>query len=191
MAPKWKSSTVLVASAFAVSVILLFAKAEMMRERATEGRPLITNHLYSPAAADPELRDRRAAERLVAPAEAPQRAVVVREPIRTPARGRTEAPRSHGITASRNVSAPRPAPAAIEDPYHVITGTFGRRANAERALAELRKRGYRRAFIGLFDEGTKHCAIAGKFADEAHARVMVAELSSKWNQDAYIYKKTE
>lgn len=190
MAVKWKSSTVLVAGAFAVSVVLLFAKAEMMRERATEGRPVITNHLYSPAAADARLRDRRAAERLVAPS----RAVVVREPVRAPVRRRTQTPRARGITATRNVpaapSAP-PAPTVIAEPYHVITGTFGQRANAERALAQLKKRGYRKAFIGLFDEGTKHCTIAGKFEDEAHARIMVSELATKWSQDAYIYEKTE
>ena len=183
---KLKSSTVIVAAAFALSVVLLFAKAGMMRERATADRPVITNHVYSPAAADPQLRDQNSAARIVAgPVAEPQRAVVVREPVREPARQRTEPARA---TPAATPPAPKPV---IDYPFHVITGTFASRANAERALAELKGRGYRDAFIGLFDDGTKHCTIAGKFRREDRARVMLSELKSKWGTAGYIYEKTE
>ena len=192
---KWKSSTVFVAAAFALSVVLLFAKAGMMRERATADRPLITNHLYSPAAADPELRDRRAAERIAAPrpSAGAQRAVIVREPTREPAPRRTPTPRARATTASRSVASEAPARSAavITHPYHVITGTYSQPANAERALAGLKAKGYREAFVGVFDEGTKHCTIAGKFEREDHARVMLSELKTKWSMGGYIYEKTE
>ena len=197
---KWKSSTVFVAAAFALSVVLLFAKAGMMRERATEGRPLITNHLYSPAAADPQLRDQRAAERLVSPDEeataTSQRAVVVREPLREPARQRTAPSRARTATLVTTPAAVAPARATapapvITHPYHVITGTYSKRANAERALAPLKEKGYRNAFVGVFDEGTKFCTIAGKFEREDRARVMLSELKTKWNTGGYIYEKTE
>ena len=186
---KLKSSTVIVAAAFALSVVLLFAKAGMMRERATADRPVITNHVYSPAAADPQLRDRDAAARVIArPAAEPQRAVVVREPTREPARRRTASPRA---SATAVAATPAVAKPVIDFPYHVITGTFANRANAERALAQLKERGYRDAFIGLFDDGTKHCTIAGKFKREDRARVMLSELKSKWGTAGYIYEKTE
>ena len=182
---KLKSSTVIVAAAFALSVVLLFAKAGMMRERATADRPLITNHVYSPAAADPQLRDRDAAARVIErPKAEAQRAVVVREPTRVPARQRT--PARPAVAATPAVAKP-----VVDYPFHVITGTFSNAANAERALAQLKERGYRDAFIGLFDDGTKHCTIAGKFKREDHARVMLSELKTKWGTAGYIYEKTE
>ena len=191
MITQWKSSTVLVAAAFGLSVLLLFLKAGMMHERATADRPLITNHVYSPAAADPELRDQRAAERITArPAVdlAPAtRAVVVREPVRTPARQRVEA-----STPPRRTAAATPTTTvAIPEPYHVVTATFSAREKAERGVADLKRKGFAEAFVGVFDGGKYYSVIARRFDREDQARVMLSELKSKYGVEAIIWKKVD
>ena len=175
------------AAAFGLSVVLLFLKAGMMRDRATAGRPLITNHVYSPAAADPDLRDQRAAERITARVAAgvtaPGRAVVVREPTSVPAPRR---PRPAAPTA-----APPAAPAEISEPYHVVAATFRERAKAERGVADLKRKGFGEAFVGVFDDGEYYSVIARRFAREDQARVMLSELKTKWGVAGLIWKKTE
>ena len=186
----WKSSTVLVGAAFTLSVALLFAKAGMMRDRATAERPLITNHLYSPAAADPELRDQRAAERITrrsaqaTPTAA--RSVVVRQPAAAPQPAVRET-----SSSARATPAAAAGSVVIERPFHVVVASFKGREGAETELKRLRAKGYKEAFIGVFNEGKYHSLIAANFKREDHARVMLSELKTKHGIEGFIYNKTD
>ena len=192
----WKSSTLVVAVAFGVSVVLLFAKADMMRERASAGRPLITNHIYSPAAADPDLRNRERAERMTRPPEKSQ-AVIVRQPegaLATPtkATATTSSPAvaktAQTVAAQAPTSGYRP-PASHR--YYVVAATFDAREKAERGLADLQRRGLKESFIGVFDDGKYVSVIARAFEREDQARIMLGELDAKHGIAGYIFHKTD
>lgn len=187
--PRWKSSTVLVASAFGLSVVLLFAKAGMMRERAVADRPLITNHVYSPAAADPGLRNQRTAERYLdrepKATRTSSRSVVVRQPNETSKRSTSFTPKPVA-TGATGTSATR-----INKPFYVVAGTFRSEENAARMLSELKAKGLSHSFLGEFNDGKLVSVIVRRFDREDQARVMLAELKAKHKIDGIIYHKTE
>lgn len=197
----WKSSTLLVAAAFMVSVILLFTKSGMMRERATTGRPLITNHIYSPAAADPDLRNQARAERMSRQEPRAEKvathAVVIREPATV---------KSLEIKSSSEASAtplPTPAKTAVKTAatetvvpdadhrYYVVAGTFSTLENAQKGLLEFKSKGLSHSFIGVFNEGKYTSVIARAFEQENQARLMLKELKEKHNISGYIYHKVD
>ncbi len=185
---RWSSSTVFVAAAFGLSVVLLFAKAGSMRERATEGRAIVTHHIYSPAAADPALRDQDRAERLTKrPVSTTSRAVVVREPAAT-SRPAASASAPSSPVDERPL---RRTPTDPTKPFYVVAGTFETRANAEKGLAQLQAKGLHQSFLGVFNEGKYTSVIARNFASEDKARLLLAELEDKHNIKGYIYHKTE
>ena len=64
MGSSWKPSTLLVLTAFALSIILLFAKSELMLQRLQHRDESLSHHVYSPAAADPDLRNPEKVSRL-------------------------------------------------------------------------------------------------------------------------------
>ena len=209
----WKSSTLIVVAAFSVSVVLLFTKADMMRERASAGRPLITNHIYSPAAADPDLRNPDHAARLTRREAPATRAVVVRQPEVKAERAATTEPRPNSATLTASARTPSQPVAAEKEfkaveqasaktsasdyrppashRYYIVAGTFDTRDKAERGLADLQRRGLNQSFIGVFDEGKYVSVIARALPREDQARIMLTELKSKYNIEGYIYHKTE
>ncbi len=184
---RWKTSTILVAAAFGLSVVLLFAKAGMMRDRATAGRPVVTNHIYSPAAADPKLQDQRRAEQMTRRSNAaPAKAVIVREP--------GAGAGAKAKLASQTSTDQRPLHATPIDPtkpYYVVVGTFETRENAETELRRLQAKRVVQGFLGVFNDGKYTSVIARNFAREDQARLMLTELKEKHGVSGYIYHKTE
>ena len=204
----WKSSTLLVLAAFSVSVLLLFAKSGMVSERAARAHAdansvVVSNHIYSPAAADPDLRS-------------PERAAKVRRrPAAKPVANRVNVPPTTRPAARPPVTKPAAAPAAAGEPaadappareaapaaprhdvppghdFYVVTATFTRYENAERGLAEMKRKGCSKAWIGNFDEGKYYSVIGDTFADEPSARYLVQQLEAKHGVKAYIYHKQD
>ncbi len=212
----WKSSTLVVLATFSVSVVLLFAKADMMRERASAGRPLVTNHIYSPAAADPDLRNAEKAKRMSRPFEpAPKTAtvsVITRQPELPPAPEPTPtrqaslsvptteqtsasaktatAPAGETKSASAKTNSGEYKPADSHR-FYVVVGTFTTRQNALKGLADMQRRGLKESFIGVFDEGKYVSVIARAFEREDQARIMLSELDAKHSINGYIYHKVD
>ncbi len=184
----------MVAVAFGLSVVLLFAKAGLMRERATAGRAVVTNHIYSPAAADPILRDQHRADaisrRPAAAAQTASRAVVIREA----GDERPTIARTTGASAADAPADERPlrrTPIDPDKPYYVVVGAFEARENAEKDLRRLQAKGLTQSFLGVFNEGKYTTVIASHFAREDQARLHLAELEDKHGVKGYIYHKTE
>ena len=198
----WKSSTLLVFGAFTISVVLLLAKSGMVAGRTERAEVRVTSHIYSPAAADPELRDPERAERLRRSAK-PQarttstRTTVVREPKRaTPPAGppkSTPAPR----TAKASLASTPPAEplprheVPANHRYYVILATFSSLENAKRGRRNLEEKGLSGCFVGSFDEGKYYSVIGRTFANEESARYMVNEIVTKYGLDPYIYFKRD
>ena len=198
----WKSSTLLVLAAFTVSVVLLFAKAGMHSERSHGDRVVVSNHIYSPAAADPQLRNPERAERLrraakPIPASAtnvrPQHNRATATPARQLAPTRDEAPR----TQTESTPTPSVAPSASSHVvpeghvYYVVMATFSSRDNAERGLVQMKAKGLDKSFVGTFDEGKFYSVIGNTFSKESAARYMINELKEKHGISAYIYHKRD
>lgn len=178
----WKSSTLLVVGAFTVSVLLLFLKSGMVNERRAVGPARVSNKIYTPAAADPELRSRELVEQKYQPAPARARAVNTQ------------------TTVEPQRAAPAPPPAAPAFPrhdvpagheYYVVTATFSQPESARRGLAEMKRKGLSQAFIGTFDEGKYYSVIGDTYAREDQARLLVAELKEKYGIGAYVYRKRD
>ncbi len=185
----WKSSTLLVLAAFTVSVLLLFTKSGMVGQRSDSGEVIVTNNIYSPAAADPELRSLDRAENLRRrPARATQVANTAPATRPRPAQPATQA-------APRTQAAPAASPTLHEVPsghvFYVVTATFSSRANADRGLAAAQKKGLTKSFVGTFDEGKFYSVIGNTFAEESSARYMVKELADKHGIKAYVYHKRD
>ena len=175
----WKSSTLLVVGAFTVSVLLLFLKSGMVNERREVGPARVSNKIYTPAAADPELRSRELVEQKYRPAPARAQAVNAQ------------------TTIEPQREAPPPAPAfprhdvpAGHD-YYVVTATFSKPESARRGLEEMRRKGLSQAFIGTFDEGKYYSVIGDTYAREDQAMLLVAELKEKYGIGAYVYRKRD
>ncbi len=189
----WKSSTLLVLAAFAVSVLLLFAKANLVDERGSTTDFSVSREIYSPAAADPQLRD-------------PERAELVRQRPRSD--GGTASAKTVARTTSTEAGNNKVSAAATEtlagkpfvNPfpeqkvpkshvYYVVAATFSSPDNARRGLGDLKSKGLDKSFIGTFDEGKWFSVIANTFAKEESAHYMVKELERKHGVKAYVYHR--
>ena len=199
----WKSSTLLVLAAFTVSVVLLFAKAGMHGERGSSQQAVVSNHIYSPAAANPELRDPERAERLtrrVATATnvRPQHSRATARAAKQRTTATAPAPKAAPTKSTAEPKAtPNPKPAVETHPvpeghaFYVVMATFSSRDNAERGLADMKAKGLKESFVGTFDDGKFYSVIGNTFAKEPSARYMIAELKDKHGINAYIYHKRD
>lgn len=183
----WKSSTLLVVGAFAVSVLLLFLKSGMVSERRASGPARVSNEIYSPAAADPELRSRERAEG-VRRAALPRARAVNEQTTASPQRGSVAAA-GVGAAGGTPVFPTHDVPAGHV--YYVVTATFRDPERARLGLADMRRRGLSEAFIGTFDEGKYYSVIGDTYAREEQARLLVAELKEKHGIGAYVYHKRD
>ena len=179
----WKSSTLLVVAAFAVSVLLLFLKSGMVSERRAAGPARVSNEIYTPAAADPELRSRERAEAIRASA-APRARPVSEQTTVTPQRSSVS-----GGAAAAPAFPHHEVPA--DHVYYVVTATFSKPDRARLGLAEMQRKGLAEAFIGTFDDGKYYSIIGDTYAREEQARLLVAELKEKHGIGAYVYHKRE
>ena len=182
----WKSSTILVVAAFSVSVLLLFLKADMASERRRDAPPArVSNQIYSPGAADPELRTPERAEQIRRAGSARAVSTSSRTPAE-PARRGGDAP------AARPPSPAIPehdVPAGHE--YYVVTATLTSPESALKGLAEMKRKGLTDAFVGTFDDGKYYPIIGNTYAREDQARLLVAELAEKHGIEAYVYHKKD
>ena len=210
----WKSSTVIVVATFAVSVLLLFAKASMVRDRSdASGEVVVSNEIYSPAAADPELRSPERAARIREAAQPRPKTVAQRtEAPKPPQRAAPQA----GETASAKTEEPLPVPAEaqpgvvtgaaeaspVNEPFpehqvpaghdfYVVAATFSSPDNARKGLANMQRKGLAKAFVGTFDEGKFFSVIANTFPREEQARYMVQELERDHGIKGYVYHRRE
>ena len=199
----WKSSTLLVLGAFTVSVVLLLTKAGMYGDRRSADAVVVSNHIYSPAAADPNLRSPERADRLRRSAAKPVAASLNQTATPKPARRKpAPAPKPTPKPAAKATAAPTaPAPTAAAAPtahavpaghvFYVVAATFSSKENGERGLAQMRRKGLDKAFLGTFDEGKFYSVIADTYAKESSARYMVKELADKHQMSAYVYHKKD
>lgn len=72
--------------------------------------------------------------------------------------------------------------------YMVIAGTYRQRSNADQQVARLRKMGYDKAEVSLFDNGTYALALVDRFGSYGDAKRLVNELKGK-GIDALIDEK--
>jgi cell division protein FtsN len=72
--------------------------------------------------------------------------------------------------------------------YMVIAGTYRQRSNADQQVARLRKMGYDKAEVSLFDSGTYALALVDRFGSYGDAKRLVNELKGK-GVDALIDEK--
>jgi len=185
----WKSSTLLVLAAFTVSVLLLFAKSSMIGERTVHDEVMVSNYIYSPAAADPDLRSQDRAERIRL-SRGKARKVSTKTRSSKPW---TKAPRTPTAPAEATSVKPsvRRSSATPENEFYVVTATFSSYENANRGLEQMKALGMDKAFVGNFDEGKFYSVIGQTFPKEASARFMVSELLKKHGIKAYVYHKQD
>lgn len=189
----WKSSTLLVLVAFTLSVVLLFAKAGMVRERNLVEDNVVSNHIYSPAAADPDLRVPERAERLMRATPKPKpsaeaKPVSISETVSSPAVSPERSPKEAKPAETKTT---KTTPAQGANMFYVVTATFSSKENADKGVVQMKKKGLKDAFVGTFDEGKFYSVIGNTFADEASARFMVTELLREHKIKAYIYYKKD
>jgi len=197
----WKSSTLLVLAAFTTSVVLLFTKSGMHSTRALSERVVVSNHIYSPAAADPDLRVPERAERLRRVAQPVQASATnVRPQHDRPAASATKQTKSAAKLPTPESKAATPPVKQVEfnthpvpegHVFYVVMATFSSRSNAERGLKDFKRRGLQKAFVGTFDEGKFYSVIGNTFARESSARYMINELKEKHGVNAYIYHRKD
>ena len=208
----WKSSTLLVLAAFTVSLVLLFAKAGMVQPRDSSEEVLVSNYIYSPAAADPNLRSPERAENLRRQ-QARAQPVAAKTTVEAPVEAPSPKPTATSPPASAKT---RPAPSATDSPakqttapidltqygiaahrvpanhkFYVVAATFSTPDNAKRGLANMKAKGLDASFIGTLDEGKFFSVIANTFTQETQAAYMVRELERKQGIRAYVYHKKE
>ena len=190
-------STLLTVAVFALSVGLLVVKRSMNQDverRRSEEQVLVSNHIYSPAAADPELRDPQRASRVA------QRGVSRAVPAEASVSASSIATNTaQTVPATPPEVAPRPA-ASVDIPkhevpdnhrYYVVLSTFREPANALKDLERLQRKGFKNAFIGTFDEGRYYSVIGDTYATEQSARFLVRQSIDKHGLTPYVYHKQD
>ncbi|MFK8056498.1 MAG: SPOR domain-containing protein [Saprospiraceae bacterium] len=186
----WKTSTLLVIGAFVLSVLFLVFTSNPFDRGVARARGPIDSEIYSPAAADPDLRSPELADRVRASAKprARQTAQKVSVPVPTPKVVKPKVVVAAPTAVLPEVTAP-PKNENVPEGHHyyVIVGTYSNPQNAERALAAFQKKGAGKPFVGVFNEGQRFSVIAQTFENEAKARVFVKALRDKhsWT-DAFI-----
>ncbi len=186
----WRTSTLLVIGAFILSILfLIFSKSSRDSSR-TQLRSHVENEIYSPAAADPDLRSPELADRVRASAKPKPRKAAQKKTI--------PAPKPRKVQPKAVVSKPaKPAPvknANVPDGHHyfVIVGTYSNPQNAERALAAFQKKEAGKPFVGVFNDGRSFSVVAQTFKEEATARKFVKSLRDDHNwTEAYINYVTD
>lgn len=181
----WKTSTLLVLGAFVLSVLFLMFTGSSKDRSLSSARKPVGKEIYSPAAADPDLRSPELAERVRASAKPRPRQTAQKVAVPTP---REQKPK---VEAPKPEAAP-PAQKKNENVpeghhYYVIVGTYSNPKNAERALTTFKKKGAGAPFVGIFNEGQRFSVIAQTFKDEVTARTFVKQLRDEHNwTEAFI-----
>ena len=181
----WKTSTLLVIGAFVLSVLFLTFVGGS-RERNTVRAPgPVDSEIYSPAAADPELRSPELASRVRASAKPRPRQTAQKVTVPKPApkviKPKVEATKPAAPAAKRNENVP------AGHHYIVIVGTYSNPKKAERALETFKKKGAGKPFVGVFNEGQRFSVVAQTFKEERSARTFVKQLRDDHNwTEAFI-----
>jgi len=180
----WKTSTLIVIGAFVLSVLFLLLSGGEADNKRSVGRGH-QNEIYSPAAADPDLRSPELADRVRASAKPkPRKAaqkVTIPAPKPKPAPQKVIAPKPAAPEVAKNANVPD------GHHYYVIVGSYSNPQNANRALATFEKKGAGKPFVGVFNEGKSFSVIAQTFKEEATARTFVKALRDDHNwTDAFI-----
>lgn len=73
--------------------------------------------------------------------------------------------------------------------YLVVTGSFRSKANAQKAVKQLKNLGFSNAEVGFFNNKTFASALAGRYATLAAAKATALSLRQKHGIDAIVKKK--
>ena len=172
-------------------LFLFFSRNSRENTSIRERRPT-SSEIYSPAAADPDLRSPELADRVRASAKPKPRKAAQKVTVPAPAPKKVKAPNYKVVTPQPKPEEPKPAPTRNSNVpeghhYYVIVGTYSNPQNADRALESFKKKGAGIPFVGVFNEGQRFSVIAQTFADEASARSFVKSLRDDHNwTDAFI-----
>ncbi len=176
--------------AFVLSVLFLMLSNGSRDNDRIRVRSHVDNEIYSPAAADPDLRSPELADRLRASAKPKPRPASQKKVIQAPKPKKVEP----------KVVVPKPSkPAPVKNSnvpdghhYFVIVGTYSNPQNAERALATFQKKEAGKPFVGVFNEGQRFSVVAQTFKEEPAARQFVKSLRDDYNwTDAFINYVTD
>ena len=186
----WKTSTLLVIGAFVLSIGFLLLSNNSRDSKRIRVQSHADNEIYSPAAADPDLRSPELADRLRASAKPKPRKAAQKKTIPAPKPRKTK-PKVHVQKTTKPLPVKNSnVPAGHH--YYVIVGTYSNPQNAERALASFQKKNAGKPFVGVFNEGQRFSVVAQTFKDEAVARKFVKSLREDHNwTDAFINYVTD
>ncbi|GIV31591.1 MAG: hypothetical protein KatS3mg029_0942 [Saprospiraceae bacterium] len=95
---------------------------------------------------------------------------------------------SSSVTTQPPVETRESTISSVGGRYLVLAGAYRQMANAERALRDLKAKGYQNARIELFDRGTYAVILVDRFDDLAQARQLQSKLK-KEGIDCYVKLK--